>query len=670
MRLSFIIIPFLFSMTARAADVDLESMTLENLLEIKTTVTSKRSVSTRAAAGIVTVLTEDDIRNSGARDLMDLLSMVPSISFAIDVQGVMGIATRGFWAHEGKSLLIVDGIEMNELQYGTNQFGNEFPIDQIAKVEIIRGPGSVIYGGFAELAVINITTKSAERLDGFEGSLTHGQMTKHDDAAKTFPGRTNVSLQGGRPSSDSNVSFGFYTGKAARGSGLYSGSDFGSPPVAGTVAMEDWDRLMPFYGNVGYDRGNLKVRYIHNDYRITTRTMFGFHQFERGLPVDFKSNNVAVSYAWDVNSDLKVTPQLTFIEQSPWAQEDADAQQVFQFYHLRSRRLKTSVTGDWRASDSMSFLFGAEDQRDEHDAISWLDSSNATVTFANGTDQFRMNSQAVYAQGSYSRGNNELTFGVRHERPSLSKSSTLPRLAFTHSEKYWHGKLLYSQAFRSPVVFNFESDPNIKPEHTSTAEAELGYLVHKNAYLTGNYFYTRINNPIVYFNNGAEDLYANFPRVANQGLEFVYKYKPQWGQVGLGYSYYQVDTNKVQKYVAEGSDKALLGIPQHQFTADLVKDYGDWGRVSAQIKYLCEKYAKTYDFTVADMVERKLPSEFLVDLIYRREDFLIKNMGALFAIHNVLNQKVLYPEPYAATHSPMPGPSREYRIGLDYKVQF
>lgn len=68
------------------------------------------------------------------------------IHFATDVQGVVGLGVRGLWPAEGKHLLIIDDIEMNEMQFASTQYGNEFPADQIKRIEIIRGPGSAIYG--------------------------------------------------------------------------------------------------------------------------------------------------------------------------------------------------------------------------------------------------------------------------------------------------------------------------------------------------------------------------------------------------------------------------------------------------------------------------------------------------------------------------------------------
>ena len=86
--------------------------------------------------------------------------MVPGFHFGVDVTNVVGVGVRGNWGHEGKVLMLIDGMEMNENLFSTLQFGQHYNLQNIEKIEIIRGPGSSIYGGFAELGVINIITKS------------------------------------------------------------------------------------------------------------------------------------------------------------------------------------------------------------------------------------------------------------------------------------------------------------------------------------------------------------------------------------------------------------------------------------------------------------------------------------------------------------------------------
>jgi len=147
-RLAALLLPALLAMPARAADYD--DLSLEELLNVDLTVASRRALSARESPGIVTLLTREELRRAGVRDLVDALRLVPGFSFGVDVQGVAGAGVRGFWAHEGKVALFIDGVEMNEALYSTLQFGHHYPVELIEKIEIIRGPGSAVYGGTAE----------------------------------------------------------------------------------------------------------------------------------------------------------------------------------------------------------------------------------------------------------------------------------------------------------------------------------------------------------------------------------------------------------------------------------------------------------------------------------------------------------------------------------------
>jgi outer membrane receptor for ferrienterochelin and colicin len=138
---------------------ELDTLSLQYLMNIKLTVASAKELTPRESPGIVSYITAEDIRKVGARDLMDVLKFVPGFEFGTDVEGVVGLGIRGNWAHEGKVVLLIDGIEMNETLYSTLQFGNHYPIENVERIEIIRGPGSAMYGGFAAYAVINIISR-------------------------------------------------------------------------------------------------------------------------------------------------------------------------------------------------------------------------------------------------------------------------------------------------------------------------------------------------------------------------------------------------------------------------------------------------------------------------------------------------------------------------------
>ena len=122
----FVFVPFVFS--AQEEDVSyLElpdnpylGLNIDELFQVKVEVGTIKAVNQREVPSIVSVITKEEIINSGAKDLLDVLTLfVPGVNFGTDVEGVVGIGIRGFWSHEGKVLLMIDGQECNEDMFGT-----------------------------------------------------------------------------------------------------------------------------------------------------------------------------------------------------------------------------------------------------------------------------------------------------------------------------------------------------------------------------------------------------------------------------------------------------------------------------------------------------------------------------------------------------------------------
>src|ERR1051325_5355449 len=81
------------------------SSEFEKLINSLIAAASKKPLSARESPSIVSLITAEEIANSGARDLIDVLRLVPGFDFGVDVNGVVGLGIRGNWAHEGKVLL-------------------------------------------------------------------------------------------------------------------------------------------------------------------------------------------------------------------------------------------------------------------------------------------------------------------------------------------------------------------------------------------------------------------------------------------------------------------------------------------------------------------------------------------------------------------------------------
>ena len=151
--------------TAAAAQppdtVDLLDLSLEELLNITVTSTTKSSLEIRQAPGVVRVFTRTDIVRLGFTTLSDVLRQIPGIQVIEYRTGHQTIWVRGVQSrYNNKVLLLIDGVPMHDSFYGHFDIDESLRLDDAERIEIISGPGSVLYGTNAFAGVISITTRS------------------------------------------------------------------------------------------------------------------------------------------------------------------------------------------------------------------------------------------------------------------------------------------------------------------------------------------------------------------------------------------------------------------------------------------------------------------------------------------------------------------------------
>lgn len=162
---------------ARAQDAnvrDLTGLDIEDLAKTRLSTASRHLSDPRKAPAAVTVIDRAEIVRYGWRTLADLLRSVTGIYTAYD-RTYSYIGVRGFLEsgdYNARVLLLIDGHRINENIYDSALIGTEFPLDldMVDRVEIMRGPGSSLYGNDAELAVINVLTRRPDSQTAVEVS--------------------------------------------------------------------------------------------------------------------------------------------------------------------------------------------------------------------------------------------------------------------------------------------------------------------------------------------------------------------------------------------------------------------------------------------------------------------------------------------------------------------
>lgn len=627
------------------------SSELEKLINTLIGAASKKPLTSRESPAIVSLITEDEIKKSGARDLMDVLNLIPGFDFGVDVEGVVGIATRGLWSHEGKILLLIDGQEMNEMLFATMQFGNHFSVDQIKKIEIIRGPGSAIYGGFAEYGVINIITKNGEDIKGGAIHASYGQM-------QTSFARRNLQLLAGNKYNKFSYSLGLFAGQGKR-----SDKDF--TDFYGThINLSDNSSLNPAHINCGISYGELSARFIWDHYN--TKVSDGYDQVNPFPYTEtFTSTLAEIKYNYKINDKLTITPRISYKAQVPWRTE---GDSIGTYYKVAERSL-ANINSSYNITRKINLITGVEAYRDYA-----MDRSDSGY-FSNGKNEVSYFNQAYYAQALFKHRIANVILGGRYDIHNAYGDAFVPRLGITKKHNKVHFKFLYSNAFRAPSIenINYATDEGIRAEKTQVLELEGGYQLNRNSVLTINFYDINTNNPIVYFVDSTtqQDGYINSGKSGSRGVEAEFRHKQRNGYFFINYAFYTVAGKSViEDYRVEENESVLLAFPAHKINFNGSFTLYKGLSFNPSILFRGSRYAYTSIDTAGSSVIERLPASVYVNLYFYYENLFCKGLNLGLGIYNVLNEPVLFIQPYNGYHAPLPGLSREFILKLNYVFNY
>ncbi len=165
---------------ARCANTYLD-MSLEDLMDLTVTSVSKRAQPVQETAAAVHVLTGEDIRRSGATSIPEALRMVPGLMVGQNAASAWSISSRGRSfnpAFDNKLLVMIDGRSVYSPVFsGVFWDSLDLVMEDIDRIEIIRGPGSSAWGANAVNGIINIITRASSETQGLMASGILGAET-------------------------------------------------------------------------------------------------------------------------------------------------------------------------------------------------------------------------------------------------------------------------------------------------------------------------------------------------------------------------------------------------------------------------------------------------------------------------------------------------------------
>jgi outer membrane receptor for ferrienterochelin and colicins len=631
-------------------------LSIEQLMEVEVATVygaSKFEQKITEAPSSVSIVSDQDIRRYGYRTLADILRGVRGFFTSYDRTyeyiGVRGFSRPG--DYNTRILLLVDGHKINDNIYNTATIGNEFilDVDLIDRVEVIRGPGSSLYGSNAFFGVISITTKRPEKYNGFEVSASAGSFDTYKQRAtfgKKFSDSFELLLSGSHSTSN--------------GQSLYF-QEFNTPATNnGRADSCDQERYGNLLANIKIADFTLQGAYVSRDKGIPTAP-YG---------TVFNDNHTRVNDA-RAYIDLKYEKLLA-------GTTNIKARASYDYYDYSGNYLynnppfsmnKDRAAGQWWGSslELTRTFFG------KHKVIAGMEYQDNylqkqrnydQVPFAqylnDGTSSYYW---AAHIQDQFSILDNlSLNAGVRYDYYQTFGSNVSPRIGLIyHPFEKTTLKLLYGEAFRAPNAFELYyadgglsqmANPRLNPEKIQTYEFILEQYV-KNYRFTASTYYYRINDLISLQTDPASGLsvYRNTGEVESKGAEFEIEGKWAHGIEGRASFSLQQSTDKDTGRMLTNSPKQLgkLGlfvpiIPQ-KLSTGLEVQYTGWQRTV--------KGDVNGGFVTANLT------------ILSRE--LIKNLEISGSIYNLLDQKYGNPAPIENRQSVIWQDGRSFRLKLTYR---
>ncbi len=649
-----------FSLFAQEKEVTLE----------KVVVTATRDVEElRKVPANVTVITQEEIERSYAQTTVDLLRNEAGV-VVNDLRGTgksVFMDIRGFGEIGPlNTLVLVDGRRVNEIDLSGVDW-SQIPLEQIERIEILRGSGSVLYGDNATAGVINIITKQPKKPFSLEAGISGGSYHYNNETASVSGkwGPFSAILNAGYKATEGYRDNGFLRAKDAGGRWIYDVDDRLSFNLSGNFHKDDTG--LP---------GNLTKEQIHTLGRRATDAphdkaetddMYGALGMNARLE-DLGRIEAEISYRHREGSTFffDTSSQPSFDDRrnlTTWGFTPRYFLEVPVWNHAN----KFTFGLDFYKSDSVTFSNSAFSDP----------SQNKTEVAKKSTGVYLLDEFSILENFILSLGYRHewVTFDLSQETPDSKDKVRDNKAVWNAGLDYFYGKkssvfLSVKRSFRFPVTdelieFIFDPvnffqvtevrlNPAIKPQTGLQYEAGIRHAFTDR--IEGNVTFFRIDTEDEIFFNPATFSNENYPKTRRLGAEMGAAFKPlQWLSLWGNYSYTR---SRLRKGLFSGND--IPFVPRHKASAGADVHLGKGFLFDTRANFVGARHLIS-DFE--NSVD-KLDKFYTADV---RLSYASKALKAFVGINNLFNRK------YAEFGSFVggiqyfsPSPERNYMAGVSY----
>jgi outer membrane cobalamin receptor len=504
-----------------AAPQDLNSLPIEQLLNLEIITASKFPQKISEAPSSVSVFTADDIRRYGYRSLADILRSVRGV-YVSDDRNYSYIGTRGSGRPgdlNTRLLILVDGRRLNDMVFDQGAVGTEFPIDVslIDRVEFVPGPGSAIYGSSAFFGVVNVLTKTGAAYQGSAlavGTASYG--TRQAQLATGFRRENGVDLLLGASWLD------------RKGNDQYFPEYDSAETNSGVARNLDFDRYRRAFARLSFGAFSASAYFGRRTKGIPTASYGQQFNDPRSHTID-EYASASASYQAGLTDTLEVYGSVNvnryryrgtylYVPDSETANIDAaESRTVGAELRLLSTAFRNHkiIAGAEYANDAKLMMANYDIAPYESLLLSDRSKKRAGLYFQ---DEIRLGERFI------------LNGGLRHDYDSEGDRTSNPRFALVYkATPHITLKGLYGTAYRSANSYEryyattagSKLNPNLKPEHIKTAELIAEYFPFENFRASASVFQYRFADLIALTTDPADNqlYYSNIDSARSKGAE-------------------------------------------------------------------------------------------------------------------------------------------------------
>lgn len=635
------------------AEPDPFALSLPELLEVRIYGASKFLQSTGDAPASVSVLTADELRSFGFRTLGEALDGVRGVYVNQDRNysfvGMRGVSRPS--DYNARLLLLVDGNRYNDPIFDIAFVGHEFPIDieQIERIEIIRGPGSSVYGSNAFLGVINVVTKTGAMLQGGEAAVEAGTAGRRRLRA-ALGARTATGL-------DWRLSASRYR---QEGEDLYF-PEFDQPENNGGIAEGlDGERADHYSARLSFGRWSASAAFADRTKQVPTAS-FGSAFNDPRLETWDQTGHATLAYTRPLGGRWEFSPRLFFGNYRyhgtyPTVTDDGV---TLNHDHLDTTwwgsELKlTGIHGRHQLIAGLEYQDNLHQHQENHDE----DPHRVHLD-----DERSSRRSGIYLQDDVSLDADwTLSAGLRVDDYSTVGSSVNPRLGLLwHPSPRANFKLLYGTAFRAPNSFELyyhnarNGDPLPEAERIRSYEFVAEYLPDPGWRLTLDVYRNEIRDLISPVSTGDDDSkkFVNLGQVISEGVEL--EAERVWSRQLRARASYAWQQSR-----DPDSNALLQNSPRH--AANLRLSAPLWNeavQVGTELQYLSHR--RSFD-------DARVPSRLITNLTVTTREFGI-GYELQASVRNLLDRDNADPGRPEHVQDLLARDGRSFWLGLTYRYR-